>query len=540
MKKIVAKTATVFVGGTLVAFTLLVNVDTYSWFSDQAIQRINVSSASTEDFIKDVEIINKCGSSVAIKLTKSENCKSNPILYFSVHGKASEYILHINPVKLNERGEYIIPIEPDINVNQFLKLFVRPWTPIKGTLRIKYLNEFIDEEYEIQLSRSYLIQRFWQNIERKEIKFTKIDDDPESRKEVSNLITYIARHLDWDNNQDSNAGNNVRMLSSNQMSIASSNQSKEAEAQGQMEIVKSPIGKLVLSSEQVQIINTIAPKLISHLEELYSTINNFVDRLNKKIAENDRLKLENEKLVMNIEVLEAERDNLLGENEGLEDAKNALEEKIKRLESTIVKLNKEINRLESELQASAPPVDGEEGEGQTGSPGEEANVDDEDPGSSQGDEGANLETPAQPADDEEDNDDSNVPAEEANVDDGDTGSSQEGEEVDSEALAQPTDDEEEDDESNGPTEEAGIDDGNTGSSQEGEEVNPETLAQPTDDEEEDEESNGPAEEVDVDDGGASGSSQEGEEVDSGTAATQSTDEGEQAGNPQGTDGVKEE
>lgn len=334
MKKLALKTGAIFVGGTLVAFTLLVNIDTYSWFNNEVRQKINISVATTEDIIKNIEILKQFNSSTAITFKKAEGLKNNPVIYFEIQGDAAEYLLHINPVKLNKDGQYKVYLEPNINIRQWWELFCKS-NPIKGKLKVKYLNEYIDEEYDIELSKSYLRKRFWEEITRKAVEFTTIDDQNQAKQEITKLITHIANFVSWDN-------------------AISTGALIENETDGQSKFVKSSVDKLSLSPEQLKIINTIAPKLISHLENLHNAVDNIVSILNKEIAKNTQLQSQNtqltsekEALYEQVALLENEKQELTTNNEALENAKKELKERVKELERVIDKMNEEIEGVET-------------------------------------------------------------------------------------------------------------------------------------------------------------------------------------------------
>ncbi|MTI48868.1 MAG: hypothetical protein FH761_13570 [Firmicutes bacterium] len=319
-KRLATKTVAVLIGGALVGFILMSDIGTYSWFIGESDKEISALAASTDDIIENLEVIENSNGEKAIRFEKSQDFTSDPIMYFSVHGEASEYILHINPVKLDRFGEYTISLEPNINFIQFAKLLVRKDNLVRGKIRVKYLNEFIDEEQDIELSKEYLISRYWENIKREDGKFIKNEDSDEVKGQLTNLITYIANHVDWSSD-------------------------KKQKTDYESDTIQSPVKRILLSKYQTQIVNTIVHRLIPHLEDLYNMIDSLTNSLNEQIADNDKLKAENETLGKNIKILELEKDELNIQKDDLKATKSNLESKIKNLEQTIIQLS---NQLQDE------------------------------------------------------------------------------------------------------------------------------------------------------------------------------------------------
>lgn len=324
LSSVIYKTIIVLIGGALVALVFIVNIDTSSWFTSQVQNKIKVRAATTEDIIEDFKIIENNDGSFKIKIRKNKNLNYNPTVFFSVEGSVKDYILHINPVTLKDE-ECSIPIELNINNKQFISaLFKRRSYPIKGTIRLKYLNNYIDEEKEISFSRKYLMNEFWKAL------LNKNND-----KDTVDLIEQIAQHVDWQNEE-----------------LLQKKLEAKADMTNKTEINVPSISKIILSSYQNQILDVIAPRLIPHIEKLYSNIENLTKTLNEKINEIKSLNQFVEECKSQIETLNEEKlvlenDNtILTENiQSLEDTNTELNKNIVELNKTIEKSNKKIDSL---------------------------------------------------------------------------------------------------------------------------------------------------------------------------------------------------
>lgn len=333
-KRIIIRVASLLFGSILVSAALLINLDTFSWFSSNVTSQMSVTAATTEDIIDDIEIVKENKSAKDIKFKKVEGLSYDPVIFFSVKGEASDYILHINPVELDKQGEYIVPIEPNINTKQYLKLFLVPiwkWenNPIEGTIQVKHLNNYVSEEYRIELSREYLSKRFLEEIRRQDVNFKDVENIDQVRREVADVITYIAKHISWEDDEES------AIDSSSRMSII------------------APISRLFLSPEQNEIIDVIAPKLRPHLNELYDTVEDLSYQLNEKLAEIEQLKLQLQERDIQIQALQDEKLTLEGKindmtiyNEELQQYNTKLNEDIVSLDEIISSLEKKNKKLD--------------------------------------------------------------------------------------------------------------------------------------------------------------------------------------------------
>jgi hypothetical protein len=165
--KFIHKVAGFLLAGMLVNIGMPENPGTYALFTHSAFSKLEVRAASTEDILQLWEVVEDCtGSSRELVLQKAEKCGSSPVIYFSLEGEAANYVLHINPVTLSSGEKYEIPIDTDVNLMQYMELLSDRRSFIEGTVRIKYLNAFVDEAKTIKISRSLLLERFMQPIRR--------------------------------------------------------------------------------------------------------------------------------------------------------------------------------------------------------------------------------------------------------------------------------------------------------------------------------------------------------------------------------------
>ena len=256
--------------GLLIAFILITSTNTYSLFTKSLKEQMHVTSASAENLITNVDIIEQQDGSQLIEITRDSEYGYRPEVGFAIEGDISNYILHINPVLIDVNGVYQIPLEPNLNANQFLELlrlkFLKHESSIQGTVTVKNFDGKIIASKEIEISIDYLLSRIDEDIVRSKpnhIEELKIDD---AIANITNLIVALAGQINW---EEQSANNNKSEKSSN----------------------------ISLSLFQKDIINNVSPSLISKIDELYIEL----ELLDKEKAE---LKLQNEKIVsQNLEQL---------------------------------------------------------------------------------------------------------------------------------------------------------------------------------------------------------------------------------------------
>ncbi len=299
------------VAGMMISIAFLADIDTYSWFFGTANSITSVTAAETEDIIDSIEIIkefrnpeNSKWTKPYLKIRKNPDFEKPPVLFFEIEGDAADYVLHINPVRLDTDDYYLIPIETDVNVMQYPDLAEDSEGKVSGTILIKYLNEFIDETIDIEISKEYLKYRLTEVIVREDVRTVEEDPDIESMAmdkmmlrtlKVKNnpepddvtvkAIIYLAELVEW---------KGIDSL------FEDDKLSDEALLQAGLDLTK----------DQEVLIDIIYPCLQEYVEQL----KNYISRLRAELEDKETL-LEN--LDLQLISLEAEYEELLVENERL-------------------------------------------------------------------------------------------------------------------------------------------------------------------------------------------------------------------------------
>lgn len=361
LRSLLLRSVALLAGGALVGFAFLINIDTHSWFTSKAMQEVKVTAATTSDILEHFAIEKDSkGNAIAIEIRKKENLDHSPILYFSVEGEAEDYVLHINPVKLEQQNTYIIPIEPNINPVQWVDL-TSPWKGEKtGTIKIKYLNEYINEEMSISFTHAYLRQKLLEDINRKGVGIERISDG-KALEEATDLITFISESFEWEEN---NKG--MRMLSLESDSIYYIERfsiDSEIENIDSIEVDRFIVSSnmiLALTPHQSQIISAISYKLLPHIERLYGTIEDLVAILNEKLIEIGILRAQVEEQGIKIEEQLGKIEEQRARIEELEKKEQELTEKNEELDKEnlgliddIEALNKDKKSLYGDIEALA-------------------------------------------------------------------------------------------------------------------------------------------------------------------------------------------
>ncbi|EOD01698.1 coiled-coil domain-containing protein [Caldisalinibacter kiritimatiensis] len=345
MKRIVVKTVSVLVGGVIVSVVLLNNMDSYSWFSDRVTKEFKVTAATTEDIIDKIQINSKNPDKIILK--KNDNLTTYPIIYFQLEGDVKDYILHINPVKLEE-NEYTAPIDVDVNLYQFIKLALSKKNSIKGKIKFKYLNEFIDEEREIEFSKAYLMDKFMAKIDKEEAQRKNRSNDESIRKDFVKIIKYVAQQIKWQ--EDINKDNKKQQKVSLNSVKKSEDSDKRFDMKNSSMLVQNDVERFELSNEQEEIINIITPKLLSHINSLYSTIEKLVSDLNDKIIKISELNCRIEEISTENEILNEEKTLIEESNEKLIDLVNQMEEEKLKNDEIIKNITDDNEKLTNEVE----------------------------------------------------------------------------------------------------------------------------------------------------------------------------------------------
>lgn len=331
--------------GVVFAVGLLVNLNTNAWFSSSATAGAFFSSAATETIIEKFEVSKTNPESIKVK--KAQDFSPNPIIYFAVEGEAANYVLHLNPVLLDTYREKEIIIETDLNLLQYLKLLFSSYDRVvEGKIKLKYLNEFIDEEKEILFTRDYLLGRFKEKIDRNEkdekamgVKLdSQVAEDkqfssPETDTQVLELVTYVASQREWEEAQW----------------FYEINLDQDAEP---------VIEGLKLTEGQSSLLDFIVPKLKEQIASLVSLLKEKTSIISEQLREISELTKTN--LTLEEDKTNLEEENLL------------LKQQIEQLNQNINALNQERYYLEQQIgslrRATAVPITNPD----SGEAGEEA------------------------------------------------------------------------------------------------------------------------------------------------------------------------
>ena len=317
-------------GGIMIALAFTLTPGTYSLYRKEFNSPTSeVQAAETRDFIKEMEIEYKRGAPY-LKLTQADNMDYAPVIFFSIEGPIKDYVLHINPVRLD--GEIKIPIVPNVNLTQAISLITSGENHIKGNIKIKHLNEFINETHEVIITKEYLLERYFLNNGLKNFKISSLSsgEKAEMEKLVGKMISHTSPYMDWDKVVWQEAGNSNSMERS---------QSKVL-----------PIGKANISSNQTSMIDLIAPDLLKYNEKLYSILEVLVKDFNSQMDENNLLKDEKQKLLDEVKNLEKIVDEFRGDIVELDNKIFLLEKDNKNLDNRIRDLKSDNDKLYDEIR----------------------------------------------------------------------------------------------------------------------------------------------------------------------------------------------
>lgn len=244
------------------------NYESYSFFSKSSQDQMQVTSASAENLVSNVEILEQQEGSLVIQITRDSEYGYRPDVGFVIEGELASYILHINPVTMDVNGIYEIPIEPNLNAYLFLDLLRLKYSNqknnIPGVVTVKNFDGKIIDSKEIEISIDYLLSRIDDPIVRSsgnDLQYNRIDDFEMAN--VTKLITNIAGQINWED--------------------------------GMMYTMeREPTG--TLTPHQMEIIRTVAPNLLGHADALYN-------ELTSMQQENAELKLQIDNLYIVLEEL---------------------------------------------------------------------------------------------------------------------------------------------------------------------------------------------------------------------------------------------
>lgn len=186
--------------GLLINIAVLFSTDTFSWFNGARTAGLQVNAVATEDIVEYVSVLPTNPSEIRIK--KAENFGDDPVLYFAIEGEALQYLAHINPVRLDTGDEMSVSLTPRVELPQFMKLLTTK-AEVTGKLKIKYLNEFIDEEVTFTYSNEYLLGCFINTLQEedksKDGKMrSRVLLKGEASSDLSHLLHYVIDQTGWE------------------------------------------------------------------------------------------------------------------------------------------------------------------------------------------------------------------------------------------------------------------------------------------------------------------------------------------------------
>lgn len=140
---------------------MLYNSNTYAFFFKNFQQYLGITSASAENLIKYVEIKEQEDKSLVIEIIRDSNYGYRPDVGFEIEGDIEEYIVHINPVKIDRNGIYEIPIDFNINTHQFLELLwmktIENKENVIGSITVKNFDGKTIDSKKIEININYLL-----------------------------------------------------------------------------------------------------------------------------------------------------------------------------------------------------------------------------------------------------------------------------------------------------------------------------------------------------------------------------------------------
>jgi len=344
-----------FIAGILVAVALLINVDTYSFFSKTFSTDIKVTAASTEDIIQDVIVDTNAQGDITIKVIGNEEwTDSKPYIYLEFSGPAAKYIPHINPFILGENPPegngwtrvddtktYELGIKPRVSLLDY-SLLSDTGVTISADVTVRGFNNFIEKEpMEVTFTEKYLRDKFLSElsgISRDVIE--EIDDYVKRNQREQSIVGFAAQLLSLDNwtlIPDAMAMTSERV-------ILGANGFQSLDDRISISEREMPVAKVFFNDDQVKILDIITPRLLDYIDDLYNVIRNQLRQLADleiEVAQQETIITEQESRIAE---LEKAIEDIIFEKKELERVKN---EEINELQSKIEDLKRKIDNLNS-------------------------------------------------------------------------------------------------------------------------------------------------------------------------------------------------
>ncbi|MGB9840458.1 hypothetical protein [Thermovenabulum sp.] len=340
IKNTLTRALIIVFSGLMISTTFLINDKTAAWFTSRAEYSFQVQAASEEDIIE--ELFTTSGGKKTnlnpdtIIVKKAKDMKPNFIIYFTLEdenkksktGRITDYILHINPLEIDNNGQIKIPIKLKFNYRDLVYLWNNYDGTTKGIITLKYLNGFIVKEYPVEFENSFLWAKAAAMLtgaeEKSYDKNKKYDLEKQMKEHTAKIIEEIAGNIRW---QEIAESPRVERFTKDTI---------------------NPFEKIQLEEEQKNIIDIIVPGLREYIERMYNYIEKIVINLNEKNAEIEKQNMIIEEMLRENAKLQKEKEELFKEKQELEKQNAELKEEIERLEKRIEGLESVNERLAEE------------------------------------------------------------------------------------------------------------------------------------------------------------------------------------------------
>ncbi|KPU45148.1 hypothetical protein OXPF_12750 [Oxobacter pfennigii] len=294
----------ILAAGVLISLAFFSGQNVYSWFSSAASANMDVQVGTADSIIAviNMETINPD----KIRLAKSAEITDSPLIFFSVEGEAAQYVSPLNPVRIADSIE--VPIKVRVTLRQYLELLQNE-EDFTGEIKVKYLNEFIDEGLAFTFKGDFLKASFIEALENEE----NITGDSSLNDELTELLLYIVRYGIWDEDIVDNI----------------------AAGLGVNEKFSEDMFEFSFSKEQLRLLKALTPGLIEYVDRLYDTaqeLDHENESMGIEIADKENKIFELEAVIIS---LEDEVNSLKEQNAGLDlDNREKLPETIDTTEET--------------------------------------------------------------------------------------------------------------------------------------------------------------------------------------------------------------
>jgi len=190
----------VLVAGIIVNLAFLLCSDTLSWFNADRATSLQVNAAATNNILEHA-IILKTNPHV-VKIKKAKKYTGDLVVCFGIEGEAAEYLAHLNPVKLDTHEEISVPLTPRVELSQFIGLLTTG-NKVPGILKIRYLNELIEEKYSFSYSNEFLLGCFINSLQGGFMNELRSSErisvlNANKRSELSHLLHYVIDQTGWE------------------------------------------------------------------------------------------------------------------------------------------------------------------------------------------------------------------------------------------------------------------------------------------------------------------------------------------------------